>query len=176
MAWIFASVVLALLVLSAGFRQICRRLMIIVIPLVLLVGLGFGAHHLWEQYQLERAKTLVSVDQLLIDGLKAESRSPSFYRISGRIKNTSDHGVEQLRLGLWLSDCVMREGQDNGGTGKPWEKYQCEIVGQTSQLLLVSIPPGQVRHFEETIYFGSSAEFRGGWALEQKVIEVIAEL
>lgn len=166
MAWIFAAVVLFLLVMSRGFRLFCLWGSLI---LIVLGGIGWGGYSLYEWYVESRARSLVSVEQIAIDDLMLAPPVSGYgsYRISGRLKNGSaKHTVTQFTIRVRLKDCQNPTLDDDAN---------CIVVGEKPSTVYLEVPPGQVRNFDQTFVVYPNPVFRGQSAWTVKIVEILAE-
>lgn len=135
MGWLFAIVVLILLVVSAGFRKAA-------LALVVVCAIGGGIYYLFDRRQVELSKSRVSPDQVEISdghiGLQYGS-----YHFTGRITNkSSQFAITELHISVTVNDCA-----------EPHAKQKCATIGDTVETIYIHIPPGQARDFDESLYF-----------------------
>lgn len=88
----------------------------------------------------------VSVEQIDIGNFTVQPAYAGSYRVSGRIVNRHDEAsLKGFVLNVVMQDCVVASDDD------------CLIVGQSSERVVTSIPPGQARDFTANAYFGEPA-------------------
>lgn len=135
MAWLLGIVILILLVVSTGFRKFALSL----VALAAVVG---GFFYLQSEHEESRSLSRISISELVFENVTLKPYSGS-YKLSGRIKNNSaKHTLKQVNLVVTTQDC-------SGETRSP----NCITIGERNEDLFLSVPPGQARDFEESVYF-----------------------
>jgi len=88
----------------------------------------------------------ISAEQIEIGNFTVQPAYAGSYRISGRIVNRHDDALlKGFMLNVVMQDCASTADDD------------CLIVGQSSERIVTSIPPGQARDFSTNAYFGEPA-------------------
>lgn len=154
MAWLFAIVVLGLAVWSRGFRKV---LLVVVVLGTIGVAGWFG----YERRQDRIAKSLVSPSQVVLEDEQLRGRDSS-YNLTGRLRNKSQYTINQVDVKVVLRDCIAN------AVGP------CDIVGQATDSVFVSIPPSQVRDIESLVYFSPAPVFRGEPTRQIEIVAVRA--
>ncbi len=135
MAWLFAIVVLILLVVSAGFRKLSGLL-------VVLAVLGGGGYYLYDQRQERLANSRIKASQVQATNTKILFEH-GIYRFRGRVTNSSPtYAVSQLEFAIAVSECPQLPAAP-----------ACVVVAETRKALYIEVPPGQARDFNESLYF-----------------------
>lgn len=89
------------------------------------------------------ARQVVTVEQVRIDNFAVLPAYAGSYRVSGRVVNGNDDRVlKGFDLSVILEDCATSDNES------------CIIVGQETDRVVVSAPPGQAREFYINMYFG----------------------
>jgi hypothetical protein len=126
---------LVLLVVSAGFRKLALGLVVIA-----LVG---GAIATFYSYEEEKESlTRIPASQV---GLENMQLNPNYggYKLSGRIKNNSGQfTLNRIVLAVTMQDCGGEAAAQN-----------CVTIAESQTSPFLTIPPGQARDFQETVYF-----------------------
>jgi hypothetical protein len=157
MVWLFLIVVLILFVAFEGFRVF-----------VLVAGLILGGTIYYFHNESEKEKKLsltrIKQHEVVLSEVKMMS-SEYDKRIVGRIKNLSNqYGLNRLTLFLTYRDCFVKNGARS-----------CDVVGQESKVLYVSIPPTQVRTFDKYLYSTSNIRPKGKLEWDYEIKEIIGK-
>lgn len=100
MAWLFAIVVLLLVVFIPGFRSFAIGLLI----LAIIVGLGIWAYHNWSE---SRAAKLISPSEITLEDMRLGTSNYGSWSLSERIRNNSQqYTLRHLKLDLIVQDCT----------------------------------------------------------------------
>lgn len=151
----WALSIIGLIILGLRFPKFGIAMLVVVVALGLLL-FGYMGH---EHEQREEAKHRVHPDQLDFMDMRMGPNGYADYHLSGRIKNNSSYEVTSINLKLDVQDCAS-------------DKH-CETVGEEEKLLLLSIPVGQVRDVDDSVYFPSMT-IRGTYKWNYSVEEVDA--
>ena len=137
MIWLIAAIGVVSAVFLAGFRKLALGLAVAV-----LIG-GFSLYQ-YNKQQQQRARTRITVSEVVIERIALKPTFRSSYDVSGRIRNNSDsYRVDGNTLAVTLRDC---QGKD---------KSKCVVIGQATSNAAVTVPPQQSRDFIASFYFGS---------------------
>lgn len=91
-------------------------------------------------------KQRVGTEQIEINNFAVLPAYAGSYKVTGRIVNRHDEALlKGFLLNVVMQDCVGASDDD------------CLIVGQSSERIVTSIPPGQARDFSANAYFGEPA-------------------
>jgi hypothetical protein len=144
MAWVVGGgAVLILVVFAAGYRKVAAGLLAI----ALVAGGLLYMHNRQEEHD---AVTRIPSSELVLENVTLKPYVGS-YKIAGRIKNNSaKFSVKQIDLAVTVQDCI------GGAAAK-----QCTTIGESKEILLLNIPPGEARNFEESVRFGSNQKLKG---------------
>jgi len=151
----WALAIIGLIILGLRFPKFGVAVLVVVIALGLVL-FGYMGH---QHDQEEAAKRLVRPDQLNFTDMQMGPGRYANYRLTGRIKNNSIYEITGITLKLEVQDCAS-DGH-------------CETVGQEEQPLFLSIPAGQVRDVDESVYFHDMT-IRGTYKWNYSVEEVDA--
>jgi hypothetical protein len=133
-----------------------RKFIIVAAIILACVIFGYIANQKSEE---AASKTLVRGDQLDFQDLRLGPESyGSAYKLTGRIKNTSEYSVFEVKAKVQIQDCD--------------EKSHCEVVGEEEQNIAPLVPPGQVRDIDESIYFGGSVHIKGRLQWNYSISEI----
>ncbi len=156
----FLVVVIAiwLFVVSKTFRILA------IAVLVLVVG-GIFAWFEYQERQTRIAQSLIKHEEIEIRDLFLSKKSFSSYRLSGSLKNLNpSYTLSSMRLNLTFYDCPT------GGGDKPEDWVECEIIGEEQVSLFLTVPPGQVRGFDRSVYVSDlpkmKRRFAWGYSIE----------
>jgi len=149
-------IVVVLILLAIAYRPV-RWILAGLAGLAILGGLALALYLQKEEHDREAAKRRVSVSQLQFEDLVLWND-----KITGRVRNNSGYTVTSIELELTLKDCV--------GDSPP----HCDVVGQTTRSVYVSIPPGQVRGLDEYASFSDVPALRGKRQWSYRVTEISA--
>lgn len=139
MAWVIAIVVLVLLVVSAGFRKLALGLVVIAV-------VGGVIAYLYGQAEEKQSLTRIPVSQLVFENVRLNPDYSS-YKLSGRIKNNSaQFTLTKLVFAITMQDCTGDVSARN-----------CVTIGETNESVYLTVPPGQARDFQDSVYFSGGA-------------------
>jgi hypothetical protein len=95
-------------------------------------------------------------------------------RINGSITNKSSHDLESLTLVIRVFDCsAFKTPPASGG---PWEQFkECITIGQKELPVRVSVPAGQKRGFERSLYFENLPAVKN-WHWTLQIAQVLARI
>ncbi len=148
MAWLFAGVVLLLLLFVPTFR----------IAVLVLLGILIVGGVIWfrqDLRELEESERRISLSEVDFIDLRLRHDHSRDYTLTGRIKNNSRRfTLKRLGMKFTMKDCIESSSAS---------KDNCDIVGQTDESVYVDIPPGQVRDLSEYtfVHFPSSMVIKG---------------
>lgn len=138
--------------------------------LFVLVGLGLSVAagvYLYSKWQMEQrealhreereaAKKRVALTEVEIVNRRIQ-RPASLYRFTGRVRNKStQYELSAIQVELTVRDCVEDD---------------CEIVGQGTRKISLSIPPGQSRDFRATPFFRLLGNPLGRFVWSHRVVQ-----
>ena len=103
--------------------------------------------------------------EIEIRDLFLSKKSFSSYRLSGSLKNLNpSYTLSSMRLNLTFYDCPT------GGGDKSEDWVECEIIGEEQVSLFLTVPPGQVRGFDRSVYVSDlpklKRRFAWGYSIE----------
>jgi len=155
MWWLVAIVAIIAVFFFPRFRKV----------LLIFIGvLALGVFVFYEYQQMEEKESrgrLTRKDVHLTE-LQLIPRSPGSYTLVGRLQNGSaQFSIQSLQIRLTLRDCVSEN--------------QCETIGETTQHVSLSVPPGQTRGVEERVYFSSLPSLKGNLEWGYAVVEIHAK-
>ena len=155
MWWLIAILAIAAAFFFPRFRNV----------LLILIGIiGVGLFALYENQRMEEqaSRNRVTNKDVYLTELRLVPRSPDAYTLVWRLRNgSSQFSIQSLQIRLKLRDCVS--------------KNQCETIGETTQYLSLSVPPGQTRGVDERIYFSSVPRLKGNLEWDYAVVEIRAK-
>jgi hypothetical protein len=171
MAWVFATVVLLLMVYVPRFRLF----MAWALGVLILIGIGFWAYNSWSE---NRSRKLIGSSEVAFEELRLR-HSQSGWSLSGRVKNNSRiHTLIGLTIDVTLKDCIgPLPGASTDNLGEELSRTvrellgeaptastgsaRCDVVGQEEVTIAhLEVPAGQVRTIAESIYFPSGTSVR----------------
>lgn len=136
MVWeITLVVVFVLLVVSAGLRKA-------VIALVAITVVGGAIAFYYSQEEELQSQSRIPVSHL---GLENMQLNPNYggYKVSGRIKNNSNQfTLNRIVFVITMQDCSGDAASQS-----------CVTIGESNISPFLTIPPGQARDFQESVYF-----------------------
>lgn len=104
--------------------------------------------HCASSAEAERARFRITPAEVRIDDLRLGPQSAGSYRLTGRVHNMSGRfTLTGLNLKLTIQDCLP--------------SGQCDTIGERTESPLLSIPPGQARDIDESVYFSGVAALHG---------------
>ncbi len=164
MVWIVVGVVvLVLAVASPEFRG-C---------LAILAGLAvFGAIlvAVWLRYDSnvrlkEEQAAKLRIPRTSIDLLDLRMNTAStFTTLTGRVRNNDRlFELTGIELRLRVEDCewVIDGVATPGPSADPRARRRCDTVGDAKESVYLSVPPGQMRELNESVYFSGMGSPRG---------------
>ena len=135
MAWLAGIVVLILLVVFPGFRKFAGGLF----ALTAVVG---GFFYLQHEREESRSLSRIKSSELTFENV-ALTPDYSGYKLAGRVKNSSaKFTLKQVTFMVTMQDC----------TGES-RSQDCITIGESNETVYVTVPPGQARDFDESVYF-----------------------
>jgi len=115
-----------------------------------------------ERQESAAARTRVSASEIDLLDLRLGSSYGSSYRLVGRLRNRSPrYTLSSLSIKVTMRDCTA--------------PGQCETVGETTTSVYASVPPGQVRGIDDSVYFSGLPPFRGKMEWIYSVVEIRAK-
>ncbi len=142
MEWLFAAVVLLLLVLFPGFRKVT----LVLTALVVAVFIGFIvlSGYLDNQRATEELSA-IKTDNLIISNVSliGDDSKNLYWAVDGRIENKSTFELQSLKIRVKFFDCPSNK--------TPGITPDCKIYWDHSSSVFISIPPNQVRDFNASI-------------------------
>ena len=159
MAFVLIGIAAVVLVLFlTGWRRTA-------IGLAVFVVVAGGVLFMYNRAQEERALSRITRSEVALEKVTFIPYVGS-YKVAGRIRNNSPrYGIRQIDLFVKASDCVADK------TGP-----QCTTIGESTEILNVSIPPGQARDFEESVrFYRSKPRLKGKLEWSWSISRVRAE-
>ena len=145
--WIaFLVAVLYGLAVSPAFRRLAGVLVVIAGAIIAMVVLRSNADE-------ERRRTAIKPSEILFENLRLGG-SGGFYRLTGTIRNGSQHTLDSLDLKIVVEDCNLTT---------------CDTIGESRRYLLASVPPNQIRSIDESINFANMPAVRNRFAWRYEV-------
>ena len=123
--------------------------------------IALGVLFLFQSQEDSRRQREAALHRVTAQQLQFEDMALGQGRLTGRVRNLSAYTVTNIELVVTLQDCV------GGGS-------RCDVVGQTNEDLYLTIPPGQVRGVDESIYFSNVPAVRGTRQWEYSVTSISA--
>lgn len=170
MGWLFATVVLLLIVFIPALRKIALALIAIIVVTVLIniadddkkkktkEAEVVAQSAVWaaEQEQLERARIFPLSEVSLSEISLSLTNGGNF---SGRIHNNSKgKALGSLALKLSISDC------------EKWDESNCVVIGERNIYLETAVPSGQARDFQRSLdFYVSPIVIRGYMRIDTKL-------
>ena len=145
MQWVLFAIAIAALLLAA--TRFPKTAYGVLSALLVVVGLLY-----WHsQGQQDSRELLIPVDLVVIsDAVVTKSYRDSF-NITARITNGSQtHALTETTIEFAMLDCESDTADESG----------CAILGSQRRPVVIRIPPGQSRDFEDSLIF-SHAKIRG---------------
>ena len=154
MGWFLAAIVVVLVVYLAVINRQFRYFLLIVIAGI--AAYGYYANILSENRK-ELARKLIKPTEIEIQ--EAELSVGPFGRLTARVRNRSRYTLTNLSLRVIVRDCEP--------DGK-----QCITVGESNASQYLTIPPGQTRAMNASVYFSDLPKLRKWhWDFHIKEIE-----
>lgn len=151
---------IAILAIIVGFFFPRFRKALLILIGVLVVG--FFALYEYEQTEEKASRSRIANTDVHLTETRLIVRSPGSYTLIGRLRNgSSQYSIQSLRVRLTLRDCVS--------------KTKCDAIGETTQSLSISVPPGQTRGVEERVYFSNLPGLKGNLQWDYAVVETRAK-
>jgi len=136
-----------------------RKATLAIVGVLVLVIVGY---FVYDKQQTEASKKLVRAEQLEFTDMRLGPESyGSSYKLTGRVKNNSQYTVFGIQAKIRVLDCD--------------EKAHCEVVGEEQENIGPTIPPGQVRDIDNSIYFSSGTHVRGRFEWNYVINEIRAQ-
>ncbi len=131
--------------------------------LVLVVAIGVIIWLDTQERKLDFER--ISVNQVELSHMQVrEGLNSRSFVIKGRLHNlATSHSIRSAKLQATIKDCDKGQGT------------ACQIVGQESVSLQLSIPSGQGRDFEVTMPFSTIPIVKGKMVWGYKILEVRAQ-
>ena len=161
----FAAVALVaaiiLFIKFPAFRKVTLILVAVGVVGVLLL-LGYSKQQEADSARKrEAAKHLVVPTSLVFQDMGLGKQYGSAYRLTGRVKNTSQYTVTAITVRVSISDCDSNQ--------------HCDVVGDKEQECYLRIPPGQARDLDETLFMEHGTEIRNTMQWNYRIPDVSAE-
>lgn len=190
MEWIFASVVLVLLVVYPGFRKFALIGAGSVIVLIIAFG---GVLFVYEKYikgdrMVDPSTGLTSLQSsdYRFSDMKLGRPDYSYSTLRGRVHNLSnEYHITNFTLRVVVADCRWGDSKKTQ-TLKPWEEARildqardgvgsekCAVIGQSDKLIQLDVPPGQARDFSDSISWEEEMSIKGQMYFFRKTVEVL---
>jgi hypothetical protein len=160
----FAAVALvAAIILFVKFPAFRKVTLIVVgvgvVGVILLLGYS-KEQQASNARKTEAAKHLVAPASLVFQDMRLGDQYGD-YRLTGRVKNTSQYTVTGIDVKLSISDC------DSSG--------HCDVIGDKEEECYLRIPPGQARDIDETLFMDHGTVIRNTMRWEYTIPYVSAE-
>jgi hypothetical protein len=171
MAWIFATVVLLLMVYVPRFRVVIAW----ALGVATFLGLGLWGYYTWSE---NSSRKLIKPTELAFEDLRLTTLD-SHWSLRGRVRNNSRiYTLSSIAMNVSIRDCVSTPLTDSSTDpdeelsrikrdllGPPPSSHsgpaKCDVVGQQEvRMANLKVPAGQVREIEESIYFSSGTKVR----------------
>lgn len=108
-----------------------------------LIAAGLTWYLIVSPSESERAAGLISVEDLTLDRLELE-QTPRGATLRGRVENLTETAhLREMTITVRLFDCPLAETELDG----------CAIIGESSAIARVDVPPGQLRGFSAHYIF-----------------------
>lgn len=158
MAWLAGIVVLILLVVFPGFRKFAGGL----VALAVVVG---GFFYLQNEREESHSLSRIKNHELIFENVTLNPDYSS-YKIAGRIKNNSaKYTLKEVTLIVTMQDCSGESRSQN-----------CITIGESNETMYITVPPGQARDFDESVYFpGENINPKGHLAWNYSVSQIKGE-
>ena len=105
----------------------------------------------------EKRKHLISPTEIELADL--QFRQDYGTKLTGKIKNkSSKFTLTNVDLKLTFTDCIA--------------PANCEIVGETTADIYLSVPPGQIRYFEDSVYPSEMGPAHGERSWSYQISEI----
>lgn len=160
----FAAVALAaaifLFVKFPAFRKITLLVAAAAVVCVVLLFGYFKTQEAENARKAETAKHIVIPASLVFEDMRLSNQYGD-YRLTGRVKNMSQHTVTAIDVKLSISDC------DSSG--------HCDVVGDKEEEFFLRIPPGEARDFDETLFLDHGTTIRNAMQWGYTIPYVSAE-
>ena len=143
-----------------AFRKLTLIVVVVgIVGMILLFGY-FKEQEADNARKREAAKHLVAPTSLAFEDMRLGSQYGDF-RLTGRVRNTSQYTITAVTVKLSISDC------DSSG--------HCDVVGDKEQEVYLRIPPGQVRDLDETLFMDNGTKIRNTMQWDYTIPDVSAE-
>jgi hypothetical protein len=163
MGWLVAvgvfGIVIYLLVVSRSFR-------IGVAIFVALVGAGIWLFFENQEAAERRSLSLVNQSEIELRNLRLVPNYGS-YKLLGEIKNNSAFIISGIAVQVTAYDCPI--GTELGNLGR------CEIIGEDIAYPYPSVPPGQVRAIDQSVWFSGMPQVKGRFTWTYSLSEIRAK-
>jgi hypothetical protein len=138
MIWLFASVVLIVVVYLAVQFPAFRKAIWVCLALIFIVGAA-GAGWLYyakieDDKRAELSRRLISPDEIVFTDTVLGQTYGS-WKVKGNVTNHSSHELSGFTLKIILQDC-------------PVSGERCTTIGERDASAYLSVPPNQMRAFE----------------------------
>lgn len=155
MAWVFAIVILLLIVFVPALRAITVGLVVSVVVLGLI-------WYWFSRGQEQVARNKIRLNEVEFTDLRLDSVR---HTLIGRIKNKSErYTLTGVGIKISMQDC-----QPQGTDGRT----KCEMVGEAAELFYLDVPPKQVRDIHEYVSLPDNMRVLGSpsWNYSVQYIE-----
>jgi hypothetical protein len=110
--------------------------------------------------EAKESRKRISPQEVQLTELRLGSEYGS-YKLVGRIRNASaKYPIQSVQLRITLQDCIATDN--------------CATIGDTTEYMFVSVPPGQTRAVDESVYFSDVPSLKGTFAWNYSIVEVSA--
>lgn len=152
--------VIAIIVIIAAFAF--PRFGVVLLVLLALAGGGLFMAHLNNQQERAASTRRMTTTEVELTDLRLGRQYGSSYKLVGRVRNASPkYTLQEFSLRILVRDCA--------------EPQTCETIGETTDSVYVSVPPGQIRGIDESIHFSALPALKGTFAWEYSLVEVKAK-
>lgn len=142
MEWLFAAVVLLLLVLFPGFRKV--TLLLATLAITIFIGFILITGYL-DRERANEELSVIKANNLSISNVSliGDDSKNLYWAVDGRIENKSSYELKSLKITVKFFDCPSNK--------TPEITPDCKIYWEHSSSVFISIPPNQVRDFNASI-------------------------
>jgi len=114
--------------------------------LVALAAVVGGFFYLQNEREESRSLSRIKNSELVFENVTLKSDYGG-YKIAGRIKNNSPkYTLKQVTFIVTMQDCSGESPSQN-----------CITIGENNETAYLTVPPGQARDFDESVYFSGGS-------------------
>lgn len=154
---------LAVIVLIAAFKvpRFGKALLWGIVVVAAIGGTAWAVYDARTKAEARAARTRIRADEVELADLRLglPRAGDGIARLTGRVRNGSaQYSVTELTLMVTLRDCL--------------EADSCEVVGESTESIYLTIPPRQARDLDEYVFFSDIGEPRGSRVWNYFLVEV----